>query len=223
MSDTIHFVAVLRSGGSYSARYVNNLFDAIVQNVRAPFTFTVLTDLANGFRPAIRIVPLRQSWPGWWSKMEMFQPGLWTSGRVWYFDLDTLIVRDITTMITDERYGDDFYTIEDLGKPGRLASGIMTWKVGDPVIDTIYTEFCKNQANIMSSCCSLGDQCWIGIITPTRHYIQALHKDRICSFNKHCGNGLCVQNYDIICFHGKPRPHEAARMPGFEWVRNYWR
>lgn len=223
MTDPLHFVCVLRTGGVYNTRYVNNLYMGLVNNVKMPFTFTVLTNNLSGYAPNIRVVALSHDWPAWWSKLEMFRPGIWSGGRVWYFDLDTLIMNDITDIVTHKQLGDKFWTLSDFNIPDRLASGVMSWRANDPVAVNIYESFTRNAKNVMSSCSTLGDQCWIGIQLPTRYFIQSIAPKRIVSFKRDCSNGTFQKPASICCFHGLPRPHEAARDPTHAWVKSYWK
>lgn len=223
MSTTpLHITCVLRSGGAYTAKYVNNLFNGIVRNTKTPITFTAITDLTSGFLPAIQILPFKHQWPGWWSKIEMFRQNIWSAGRVWYFDLDTIFVGELTSILTDERYGDNFYTLNDPYVPGRLASGVMTWKANDEVSTQIYERFVLNDKNIISSCGSLGDQCWIGSTLTTRYFVQDLHPSKFVSLKRDCIDGRCVGSSSVVYFHGKPRPHEALINHETAWVRKYW-
>lgn len=46
----------------------------------------------------------QNSWPGWWSKIELFRPGLFPEGaKVLYLDLDTLIVGGLAPMFRFEK------------------------------------------------------------------------------------------------------------------------
>lgn len=219
----IHIVCVWRTGGDYTAEYVNNLFNSIARNVDCEYTFTVLTNSSQELHPSIRVVPLVHDWPAWWSKIEIFTPKLCTKGRIWYFDLDTLIVNNITSMITDPRLQKDFYTLQDFMVDNRLASGVMTWMANSPAASKIYREFCKKPDTIITSCCTLGDQCWIGLTLESRHYLQQLFPQKFESFKLGCKSGHCVGTAGVICFHGVPRPHDAVRNSSTAWVRNYWK
>ena len=221
--NTTHFVCVMRTGGAYNARYVNNLYNAVVQNVRAPITFSVITDNGANLLPAINVIPLKHQWPGWWSKIEMFRPGIWKNGRVWYFDLDTLIVKEMTSMILDERLGSEFWTLADTVFPTRLASGVMTWMANSPETTEIYESFVPKADNIMMSCGTLGDQCWVGIVTKTRNFLQNLFPNKLVSMKRDCPDGRCIGQAFVVFFHGKPRPHEAITKSDTAWVRRYWK
>lgn len=223
MTEPIHFVCVLRTGGDYNHRYVNNLYNAIAANVTVPFTFTCITNSVTGLHGRIRTVPFQHNWPGWWSKIEMFRPGIFESGRVWYFDLDTLIVQNIDAMVSSPSLGRRFCALSDFLVPNRAASGVMSWIANDPDVAKIYTEFALKPERVMTSCSTLGDQCWIGISSPQVTFLQNLFAGHFASFKRECSNGTKPQAARVICFHGRPRPHEAIREPAFAWVRSYWK
>ena len=79
---------VYRTGGKlYSPRYVEILQAMVRRHLTVPYTFVCLSDDPNV--PCTRI-PLLMGWPGFFSKIELFRPGLF-AGPVLYFDLDTVI------------------------------------------------------------------------------------------------------------------------------------
>ena len=51
--------------------------------------------LSNIPVPGVVCLPLKRPPDRWWSQMEVFRPDLPSSGRNIYFDLDTILVRDI--------------------------------------------------------------------------------------------------------------------------------
>jgi hypothetical protein len=79
--------------------------------------------------------------PGWWCKMEIFQE----KGPVLYFDLDTVIVDDLTPLI-DVAKNHRFVTLRDFNSPKRVASGVMAWN-GD--MSHIYDEFAEDPDTYM--------------------------------------------------------------------------
>lgn len=78
---------VYRSGGSvYTSHYVAVLRDMVARHLTVPHRFVCLSDADV---PCERI-PLVTTWRGFYSKIELYRPGLFT-GPVLYFDLDTVI------------------------------------------------------------------------------------------------------------------------------------
>lgn len=97
-------VCVLRSGGSGARRYGREHALWLYRQARrcvlnASWEFVCLTDdedLRNRPPPGpFRAWPLRMSWQGWWSKLEMFWPDMWADAQtpdgILYLDLDTVL------------------------------------------------------------------------------------------------------------------------------------
>lgn len=79
---------VHKTGGKYDrADYVGILARAVARHLTVPHRFVCLSDRAH---ESVEVVPLVQGWPGYWSKVEIYRPGL-CNGPLLYFDLDTVI------------------------------------------------------------------------------------------------------------------------------------
>jgi len=94
----ITFACVLKSSGPdgvsrYCAKWVDKLYRGIKRNYHDKFNFVCLTDCA--LQASYCLVPLTTNSTGYWSKIELFRPGLFDS-PVMYLDLDVIICRDIT-------------------------------------------------------------------------------------------------------------------------------
>lgn len=114
---------VLRSGGKvgYDASWVEKLQNMLRRNITQPFEMVCLSDVAV---PCRRIALVGTD-SGYWSKMELFRPGLF-SGPVLYFDLDTVICGNLDSLINQLQsqnnfvmWHDDWYKIS--------SSAIMYW------------------------------------------------------------------------------------------------
>jgi alpha-N-acetylglucosamine transferase len=66
----------------------------VSRNLTIPYNFVCLS---NTDVPCERI-PLIHDWPGWWSKIELFRPGLFEDW-VLYLDLDVLIMQNIDDLV----------------------------------------------------------------------------------------------------------------------------
>ena len=66
---------VLRSGGDYGPEWVEKLACSAgnVMGYRLGLRFVCLTDMEV---PHVECIPLAYGWPGWFSKLELFRPGL---------------------------------------------------------------------------------------------------------------------------------------------------
>jgi hypothetical protein len=79
---------VHKTGGKYDrADYVGKLARAVERHLTLPHRFVCLSD---GRHPDVEVIPLEKRWPGYWSKIEIHRPGLFT-GPLLYLDLDTVI------------------------------------------------------------------------------------------------------------------------------------
>lgn len=203
---------VLKTGGDFDERYVINLKRSLDRNLTHSFKFVCLTDLPE--IKEVETIRLSNGHPGWWSKIELFRPGLVATERILYFDLDTLILKNIDDLLT---LGGDFYGLRPWNRAnrekGNCASGIMAWKNG--TYDFLYGEFDADKIN------RLGDQVYIsaalkahgGTFTPLQDAAPGIY-----SYKRECRQGGPPRGARIVCFHGRPRVHEV----GDRWVKEAW-
>ena len=112
-------VTVLRSGGRYDRTWVERLALG-ARRFAGVERIVCLTDVAFQ-ADGIEVVALRHDWPGWWSKMEAFRPGI-AEGVTLLCDLDTVFAGDAAALsepglaaMTDHFHRD------------RLSSALMRW------------------------------------------------------------------------------------------------
>ena len=110
---------VLRSGGDFDARWVL----ALLRGLRASLTDFDLVCLSDvRFRIlGVERVALRYSWRGWWSKVELFRPGLFDR-PVLYLDLDSLPIGSLEEIAS---YRGSLAALSDFYEPKKLASGVL--------------------------------------------------------------------------------------------------
>lgn len=197
---------VLRTGGVYDYKYVNNLVNGIKDNINVPHKIVCLTnDNSNLSEQIDEIIPFKHDWSKWWGKIELFRPDLFNNEQVFYIDLDTFIVDDISKLVS---YRGEFCALRDFYNLDEMGSGLMSWH-GDRV-HKIYNEFLKNPQHFMKSLDVGGDQVFIRKFKPTTQYFQDIFPSEVVSYKVNClkGSGAEVPNQaKIICFHGNPRPH----------------
>lgn len=204
----ITIAMVLKTGGDiYNYNYVNALAKSIKKYVTIDHEIVCLTDDATGFSNYVdRVIPLANGFPTWWNKIELFKPGQFNTERVFYIDLDTIIVDNIDDIVSyDGKFSGlrDFYALHSLG------SGILAWNT--QYTSHIYSKFLHISNHVIETYIH-GDQQWIDETKPSIEYIQDLHPNNIVSFKRHCikeadGSIFIPKNAKIICFHGNPRPH----------------
>lgn len=199
---------MLRTGGDFSAEWVTALkagLDLYLQD----FRFVCLTD-DPAVDPRWR-VPLLHGFAGWWSKFELFRPGLFT-GRVLYIDLDSIPVGDLSDLA---RYDGPFAMLSDFYAPQNPASGVMAWTAGEG--DALYERFVADPRGIMRRHRTRSDPFYASVLGDVAR-LQDYAPGQIVSLKAHARAGT-PDGARLVCFHGKPRPNDpAAGWAHVEWV-----
>lgn len=213
-------VCVLKSGGDFTGEYVKRLYEGVSNNLNVDHLFLCLTDVPDEVDFCCTR-DLVNDLPGWWSKMEVFK----LKGPVLYFDLDTVIVGNLDKFLW-LKFG-HLYMLRDFYRGINFASGVMYW---DGDFSWIYYAFkekfetaeilSKRGPGVRSSASLkingktyLGDQDFLQEILPlgTTKFIQE-EISGIYSYKVHCKESVPL-DANIICFHGRPRPHEVTEGP----------
>lgn len=157
---------------------------------------------ARHLKAAHRFVCLRDGPPSWWAKIDLFRPGLF-SGRVLYFDLDSVITGPLDGLAG--RKG-----LIHLGmwgwKKNDYGSGCMVWDAGEH--EEIFTRFTPQVPERFR-----GDQDWLTHLGGW----DALPFPLVCSAKYHCKNGP-PKGASVVCFHGPKKPHNVSD----HWVKAAW-
>ncbi len=203
----ITYACVLRSGGPvYNAEWVRKLSAQVAQHASRPHRFVCLSDVDV---PCERI-PLVHDWPGWYSKLELFRPGLFR-GPVIYLDLDTLVVGDLGPIeaVADGPFAmlSDFYRLE------RPASGVMTWVGTNNMLWDAMVEYSTSGAKPQPR--RRLDHWLEGRVTPRR--LQDLAPGCIVSFKAHAKHAI-PEGASLVCGHGQPRFSD----PRAGWAHRRW-
>ena len=194
MTVTTTLACVYRTGGDFSPEYVQRL----VESMRRHSDGCRIVCLSDD--PAVsrycEHVPLVNDWAGWWSKLELFN----LPGKTVYFDLDTVIKGDLTPLV---EYPHQFTMLSDFYKPHRPASGVMAWE-GD--YRYLMDGFTMEKANEYRTPAKWGDQGWISErLDPDRW--QDVIPGQIASYK--ASSKAEIEAAAVVCFHGRPRPHEV--------------
>lgn len=199
---------VLRSGGPYTPEWVWALKRGLARHA-PPHEFVCLTDTPDAC--GMWAVPLRYDWPGWWAKLALFEPGLF-SGRVIYLDLDTLVVGDLTDLCG---YSGPLAMLSDFYRPQLAQSGVMFWTPG-PETEAIWDAWIRDPAGHMRR--YRGDGEFLHAhAKPDR--IQAIFPGRVASYKVHARHGP-PKGARLVCAHGRPKWDDpAAGWAHDEWVK----
>lgn len=194
----LNVACVLRSGGEYKPEHVGRLALEVARNLSVPHRFWCLSDVPG---EGYLVKPLLHNWPGWWSKIELFRPGLF-DGPVLYLDLDTSITGKIDGIVTGHR----FTVLENFWTPGKIGSGLMAWE-GD--LSVIYRTFLRDPDEAMRIYVTrewFGDQGFIDANSPVKpERWQVKFPGRVASYRRHCLKGV-PRGTLIVCYGGKVRP-----------------
>ena len=154
-------------------------------------------------------IPLEHDWPGWWSKLALFERGLF-DGSVLYLDLDTLIVGPLPDLL-NPAYAKltSFATLEDFNYKGMPASGVMLWSA-----DTVpLYEIALTDPPLMNH--ERSDGWWATHFKP-RSFLQMIWPGVFGSYKVdrlEQGPG----DFKVISFHGIPKMNSAA-----PWAQKAW-
>lgn len=205
-------ICVCKSGGVYDADWVARLKRGLERNL-GNHRLRCLSDIEV---PCERI-PLHHDWPGWWSKIELFRPGVIENPTL-YLDLDTVIVGSLEAM---REVPAGFAMLRSFWDENMVGSGVMWF--GDKVPTGVYNKFSR-QADAYIQHYELnkngpyvGDQAFIWD-TMGRQVEQINdYFDGIVSYKMHCKKFL-PKEAKLVCFHGTPRPTEVDTP----WMREHW-
>lgn len=214
LTSSATLVTVLKGGGRYDARWVERLSRGARAFAPAFTRLICLTDLDLAV-PGVETVPLRQGWPGWWSKMEAFRPGLAT-GTIVLLDLDTVFAGDASALAAP-----GLAAMEDHFHEGRLSTAILRWE-GDQ-LGFVHEAFAADPGRFMQagSCGPVpnavhGDQVVVDHLMRERGlrpgFVQALHPGLLDFYDP------AKRAYGpVVVFIGDAKPDGAA-----EPIRSLW-
>ena len=216
-------------GDKYDWCYVDRLHNMVQRHNTRAVRFHVFTEQDRPV-PDHMIKHVLQDWPGiagpkksWWYKMQMFEPGR-VSGRLLYFDLDTVIVDNIDWMHDlDARF---FWSIRDfrhLWRPSwrGMNSSVMLWDTTR--FAWIWREFQQNDVKIQARLFH-GDQDFLNSVL-TEKDLKFIDESLIKSWRWQIKDGgmdmktrvyrrpdagsVLLPGVKILIFHGSPKPHDV--------------
>lgn len=168
--------------------------------------FTCLSDVKID---GVDCVPLKRHWPGWWSKIEMFDPEL--GGGFLFLDLDTVISGDLSDILAIDKLTllRDFYRDGVKLKEG-LGGGLIYVPAGAG--REVWDEFTANPAAVMQLY-RRGDQhffekFWLKSAARWQDVLPG----QVVSYKVHCQRSGVPPGARVICFHGIPRPWSVPQF-----------
>lgn len=185
----LNVVCLLRQGGKvgYNATWVEKLQRAVERNLTIPHRFVCFSDCEV---PCERI-PLIEGDYGFWSKMQMFRPGV-LIGPVLYLDLDTVICQNIDEIL--KRIKDQSFVMWLEADKNIHSSAFMFWQGDHSYLWDIYKRHpVEHWASVYSVPPLYGDQAVISehvnhtLLTnhcPAEWFHIASHKDAHKDFSQ---------------------------------------
>ena len=226
-------------GDAYDWCYVENLHAMLRRYWHNDVELHVFTE-SHRQVPAPMIRHVLEDWPGavgprraWWNKLQLFDPRHWT-GPVLYFDLDVVIVRDLSWI--NNLSLEHFWTIRDFKKLWRpswrgVNSSMMYW---DPVKFSWIWDQVRQQQIDQIMMADAGDQDWLTKTLP-QHQVRFFDDHRVRSWRWEIQDGgmdmrtrrhhrpragaVVPDGTDVVIFHGRPKPHQITDP----WVQQHWR
>lgn len=202
----------------YSDEWVWKLRNMVQRNLNIEHRFVCLS---NADVPVDRI-PLEHDWPGWWSKIELFRPGLFDD-RVLYLDLDVMVMQNMDKLVQWPHY---FALIgTGAGKQDmcqgkeiviRYNTSVMVFEAGQG--DVLYKEFAKHPGYWMSR--FRGDQDYIGYQLPHLEDLPHVWTEKfrwLKNKNKKPDDDIII----LLCMSGREgKTHRLVKK--YKWMRKIW-
>lgn len=216
-------VCVLRTGQRvtdrqpYRVDHVVKLRNGVARHMSAPHRFLCLTDQVEEVLAAgIDAAALPETWPGWWSKINLFAPDLLT-GPTLYLDLDSLITGPLDPLL---RAKPGITMVSDFTRPAMMNSSAMAW-IGD--FSAIWHVFCRGSSEIMRRYDAMrgprvGDQGFIhDCLNEANVRIDTFDPAHVVSFKLGARKGP-PPDARVLSFHGRPKCDD----PASGWAYEAW-
>ncbi len=234
MDNQIHTVVLcLRSGGDFNfsdvellSLHLHKHWDKEKGELRVLCLYDKIDqpwELAN-----VTLIPtFNKTWPGWWIKMNLFNPLMDKYRPFLYLDLDTAIVGSLNDILPPMGYENEFIGLSGFFQPDTsngFQSGIMWFPEKNENVFKVWCAWVnKPEESITYFQDRGGDQAFIRAMMGKADIRWQQFTNKICSFKINPTEGLLIdgipENTSIVCFHGQPRIPQAAIF--IDWVQDY--
>lgn len=219
-------------GSAYSWIYVDRLYNMLCRHLGHAVRFHVYTEASRPV-PDHMIKHELKEWSkisgprrSWWYKMQLFN-SQHHQGDLLYFDLDTVIVRDISWMVNNPTH--KLWTVKDFrylqnSNSTEMNSSIMWWNVD--TFSWVWDKFNSGDVREIIRHYPHGDQEYIGKAVSYKD-IRFFDPKRIQSWRwqssqggvefpsrkvRAPGTGTHIDNdVAVLVFHGQPKPHDLLK------------
>lgn len=213
-SGPVHVVCV-KWGKKYGADYVNKLYHGVVKYLTGvEYDFYCFTENPENLDEGIKVIPLSESWTGWWGKATLFsETGL--EGRLLYIDLDTVITGSLTALA---QYRGAFAVMgtSDLecekAKDGYNTS-IISWDSNFG--KEIYSVLKKYYNQALKFICRF--DFWTEMMVKNADLVQDLFPGQFLDYLTYCKTSV-PEGCSMVCFPREPKPHDYSS----DWIKELW-
>jgi hypothetical protein len=157
--------------------------------------------------------------PGWWAKIELFRPALFST-PVLYIDLDMVICNELDSLI-EQCQGNKFLMLKD-PKAGTPGSGLMYW---EGQFSNLWSTYCKDSKKIQEEYRrkpKIGDQAFIADNVDYSFFVDQknIKKEWFCAL--HFTTVPHPDSKILICM-GQGNKLHRKEYESHEWVNKFWR
>lgn len=211
----ITITTVLKTSERYNSKWIDIMLASLKRNMTIPFKFCPMSDSPLPYTHYSFV----QDNPGFWNKIELFRPGLW-SGPVLFLDLDTVITGDLAPII-QHCQGQEFLMYR--GNPNKdtsityPASPVMYWEKCPTELWTIWNSKPAEVWRKQYAGGSIGDQAFI-----REHASFGIIQDCMPpGTNYFCGNKKTFNpDARLVVLGG---PSKKPDVMDWDVVRQHWR
>ncbi len=224
MQDELTIVLVLQSGGDFhfsDVELLNYHIQRTTPNVRVLCLMDTIKNpekLTNG----LTLLSMHNNtWPGWWSKINLFAPEMEQYRPFAFMDLDTAVVGNLRDAFPEKGLEDKFVTLANCYELTRPGSGIMWIPANSEKIRTVWQKWMENPEKSLSYYRQRGkggDQNFIESTNTVDAFFSFRRMNTFKPNPKREWRAYLDPELRIVYFHGYPRPKEAFRI---NWVRDY--
>lgn len=186
----------------YGENYVRKLRDRVDQHLSVPHRFVCFSDRNIEGVETIRFEP-KYRWN--LNKMILYRPDNGLEGRVLAFDLDVVPIGSLDDFAA---YDGRFAVCESFHPAfsGYAGGSIVGFEAG--TLPHLWEDLESNSGEWTDKT-EGSERFYYRAQMPDCDFWQRRLPGQIASYKRHCQNGI-PHDTRVLCFHGKPRPHERG-------------
>ena len=218
MSEQRTIVLVLKNGKGFGFRDVELIVRHItgLWQAEVPPRIICLWDKASEHYNLgnVELIPLRNKWPGTWSRMELYSPEMEQYRPFLYIDLDTAIIQSLENIFDMVKDPTQFITLEDFYQKRKLATGLVWFPAGSEKLQIIWKAWAQAKHNPRKRM----DFFLRKVINPDTFWQNLTNTIHDFKPSKQPLMAAIPRKANLICFHGNPRVFAAQDI---QWVKKY--